>query len=546
MFRRKKHHDLSFEESLGEDWSRDIETVEVPIGKGPFWYLGGAVLLIGLFVTGRVLYLGVANGNLYAARAENNVGRYEKLQAPRGLIYDREGKVLAENRATFAAILDIKELLREGNSLEKTLIEVERTLSIPRGEVLALIQEKIAEDFATPLVLKENLNQSELVALEGLGSPALVVRSDFTRVYTNGSIFAPVIGYVGRVSAGDMARNLELTGEDIIGKAGIESFYDDVLSGEPGEASSYANARGAVLTEEKRVEPSIGESLHLTIDAGFQEYFYERLRSGLVSLGRTVGLGLAIDPRSGEVLAMVDLPSYDNNVLSGSGNNKEKMRILNSEDKPLFDRIVSGFYSPGSTVKPLVGVAALKEGVIDTKRQIYSSGALYVPNPYNASSVSRHLDWRPQGYVNLSSAIAQSSDVYFYIVGGGSPPRSEPMLNDESDYGIKGLGISSMHEWWEKFGFGKITGIDMPNEAEGFLPTPEWKQERMKTPWLLGDTYNVSIGQGDLLVSPLQLLDYIIAIANGGTLYRPFLNKDLTSRTLADFTDLLPEIQAVQ
>src|SRR3989344_5507912 len=203
MFRRKKHHDLSFEESLGEDWSRDIETVEVPIGKGPFWYLGGAVLLIGLFVTGRVLYLGVANGNLYAARAENNVGRYEKLQAPRGLIYDREGKVLAENRATFTAILDIKELLREGNSLEKTLVEVERTLFVSRGEVLMLIQEKIAEDFATPLIVKENLTQRELVAVKGANMPALIVQSEFAREYPGGALFSSAVGYVGRVGLAD-------------------------------------------------------------------------------------------------------------------------------------------------------------------------------------------------------------------------------------------------------------------------------------------------------------------------------------------------------
>jgi penicillin-binding protein 2 len=148
--------------------------------------------------------------------------------------------------------------------------------------------------------------------------------------------------------------------------------------------------------------------------------------------------------------------------------------------------------------------------------------------------------------VDLASALAQSSDVYFYIVGGGSPPESTPMLNDPSDYGISGLGIDRLHAWWQKFGLGKPTGIDMPNEAIGFLPTPAWKQQHSGTPWLLGDTYNVAIGQGDLLLTPIQLIDYISAIANGGDVYRPFLNASSAPAVAEDLTSLLPEIKQVQ
>lgn len=146
----------------------------------------------------------------------------------------------------------------------------------------------------------------------------------------------------------------------------------------------------------------------------------------------------------------------------------------------------------------------------------------------------------------MASALAQSSDVYFYIVGGGSPAMSTPPLNDQSDYGISGLGISRLHNWWQTFALGKTTGIDLPNEGAGFLPTPDWKQSKLGTPWLLGDTYNVSIGQGDLLLTPLQLLDYIDAIANGGTIWRPFLNASSTPQAIADLTGLLPQIQEVR
>lgn len=169
-----------------------------------------------------------------------------------------------------------------------------------------------------------------------------------------------------------------------------------------------------------------------------------------------------------------------------------------------------------------------------------------MPNPYNPASPSKHLDWQYQGSVNLTSALAQSSDVYFYIVGGGSPAKSTPLLNDPSDYGISGLGIDRLHTWWQKFGFGTSTGIDLPSESIGFLPTPAWKQKHSGTPWLLGDTYNVSIGQGDLLVTPIQLIDYIGAIANGGDIYRPFLNASSTPVVAEDLTSLAAEIKQVQ
>jgi penicillin-binding protein 2 len=240
----------------------------------------------------------------------------------------------------------------------------------------------------------------------------------------------------------------------------------------------------------------------------------------------------------------VNLPGYDDNVFA-SGTTAEIQQLVTSAAKPLFDRAVGGQYNPGSTIKPLDAVAALKEGVITPDRTVFSPGYLFVPDPYNSSTPSKYLDWQYQGAVNIKSAIAQSSDVYFYVVGGGSP-SAHPMLNDPSDYGISGLGIGRLNTWWRAFGFGTSTGIDLPGEGAGFLPTPAWKQTKMGTPWLLGDTYNVSIGQGDLLITPLQLVDYIAAIANGGKIYRPFVNAASTPVVRDDLTSLLPEIQIVQ
>jgi len=257
-------------------------------------------------------------------------------------------------------------------------------------------------------------------------------------------------------------------------------------------------------------------------------------------------VGIALDPRNGEVLALVNLPGFDGNILAGSGRNEEKKAILNSPHKPLFNRAVSGAYTPGSTIKPLVAVAALKEGVIGSARKIFSPGYIDIPNPYNPEAFTRYNDWRYQGNVDVSSAIAQSSNVYFYVVGGGAPQGVDPQILAGGGY-VSGLGINRLHSWWQKFLLGARTGIDLPREAEGFLPTPDWKEKRTGQPWLLGDTYNVSIGQGDLLTTPIQLLSYIAAIANGGTIYEPALNAERSGpNPRANLSEFLPEIKEVQ
>lgn len=547
LFRRSKKNDLAFEESLGDDWSKDLEVVEVPIGNRPLFYLGVAIFLAGLFLTFRIFYLNFYRGRFYEARATANLAQRQKIPAPRGLIYDRNGLVLVENKGIFTALLDMRELLGRRELFEDTLKAIEKTLSIPPGKVLSLIRENVEEDLTIPLLLKEDLSQTELVQLKGLNLPALIVRSGFERQYKDGPIFSSVVGYVGRVSQDDLRGNLNLSGEEFIGKAGAEAFYDKSLRGQAGTVVRLRNSRGEILSEEEKNQPQIGKPLRLTIDGGFQEYFYRRMQAGLQALRRRVGIGLALNPQNGEVLALVGFPSYDNNLLSSPGRSDEKMAIFNSEDKPLFSRAVSGFYNPGSTIKPLVGLAALKEGIIDSRREIFSPGYLNVPNPYNPDQPTRFLDWRYQGNVDMARAIAQSSNIYFYTVGGGAPAQIfRTGTVDDTGY-VKGLGINRLRDWWQKFNLGKLTGVDLPGESEGFLPSAEWKKKKTGKPWLLGDTYNVSIGQGDLLLTPIQLLNYISAIANGGKVYEPFVNLDSPHpKVSADLSYLKLEIKEIQ
>ncbi len=536
---------LAFEESLNDEWDRDAGMREVPLGDSSFFYLGLAIAAIAIAVAVQIIILGM-NGAYYDVRASANAKQSKTISAPRGIIYDRNGMVLADNKAAFAAILDPREFLENKNIQTSTLAAIQNIFSISSDDVWLLVNQGSADDFATPIVLSENVSQNQLVNLQALNLPAIIIKGDFERDYPAGLAFSTVLGYTGRVNGNDIKKNPQLGNSDFIGKTGLELFYNDAMQGIPGVSIAFRNAQGSILTEEVKSQPTIGKALHLTIDGKLQSYFYSRLKSGLSVLGRRIGAGIVMNPQTGEVLSLVNLPGFDNNAFSKSGNATEVQNLLSSSDEPLFDRAISGLYNPGSTIKPLVAVAALHDGVINSTRQIFSPGYLMVPNPYNSSAPSRYLDWKYQGNVDVYSAIAQSSDVYFYIVGGGSPAMSTPLLNDISDYGISGLGISRLYGWWKEFNLGTLTGIDMPGEGVGFLPTPDWKKKKMGTSWLLGDTYNVSIGQGDLLLTPIQLLNYIDAIANGGMIYQPFLNASSSPKIVKDLSSLLPEIKEAQ
>jgi penicillin-binding protein 2 len=544
----KKKPEIPFEDSLNDDWGHDLDMVEVPLGTRPVVILGVVIACIALIILGRVVYLNWTSGAYYAARATDNADQAQATPAPRGIIYDAEGDPLVQNKAVFNAVLDAHLFISDPSLQSSTIAEVQSILGVPSSTVWSLLDQSDAQDFSTPVVLAQDLDQSELVNLQALGASSTIeIQSDFERYYPDGPIFSSVVGYVGRVSQNDLAGNAKLTADDFVGKMGIEEEYDTALQGTPGVDIKFTDAYGKVLGEEQQSASTIGGSVNLTIDGGLQTEMYNSIAQELAVLGRQVGVGVAINPQTGAVLSLVNLPGFDNNAFETPASSSAEIQdYLTSSDEPLFDRIISGQYQPGSTIKPLDGVAALKEGVITPDRQLYSPGYLMVPDPYNSSTPTKYMDWESHGYIDLASALAQSSDVYFYIVGGGSPEYTTPPLNNAVDYGVSGLGAAKLYDWWTTFGLGKPTGIDLPSEAAGFLPTPAWWSTVSTRPWSLGDTYNVSIGQGSLAVTPIQLLSYIDAIANGGKIYKPFLNASSTPVVNEDLTYLLPQIQAVQ
>lgn len=525
--------DFILEESLGGE-DAGWEVVEVPLDERPLFYCALFLLTVGVIVGGRVVAFGFGNADFYEKRAEANMLQSERVPAPRGIILDRVGEALAENKPAFAVFLDLKEFLRNPDLQDKTVEAVRGVLGISYDDLKRLIEEREVEEFPEVVLLDNDIEQSKLVALRSIDLPALTIKEDFVRSYPHGLAFASVLGYTGLAGAKDVKEKPSVSGQDFLGKSGIEAFYDDALRGVAGKILRPRNARGELFGEEKRVEPKGGQSLTLTIDKDFQLYFFERFSEGLRTLGRTTGVGLALNPQNGEVLALLNFPAFDNNIFGSPASSDARKKLLNSPLKPLFNRAISGLYTPGSTVKPLHAIAALAEGVVTPQKTVFSPGYLDIPNPYDPEKPTRYLDWRYQGEVNLASAIAQSSNVYFYAVGGGA-------------FDVKGLGITRLREWWERFKFGQFTDIDLPHEARGFLPSIEWKEKTTGRPWLLGDTYNVSIGQGDLLVTPLQLLNYIAAIANGGRIYQPVVNRDIPHpNLLGSLSFLEPHIREAQ
>lgn len=522
-------HDLQFEE-FASDVLRADETdyVEVPISSRMFLLAGAGACLIIAAIVIRIVMLNVGSGDFYQARAAVNVNREKVIPAHRGIITDRYGTVLAKNTETFSVYANASELLKDRQQLTAVLSQLSEALHVPIEDLEVALANADYENRAEVPVVR-NITSEQAIAIRGLELASIAVENDFRREYPDGQVFASVIGYTG-TSAESNA---------VVGKAGIERFYDEDLRGTDGVYVYHRDAKGSTLDERVAVEAVPGALITTTIDADLQKYFYRRLQEGLRYIGAVSGVGAAIDPRTGELLSLISLPSYDNNIFMTPGMSAQRVALFNNPARPLFNRAVSGAYNPGSTIKPLVALAALHEKVVTPVQQFFSKGYIEIPNPYVPDKPSRFVDWKPHGWVDVRSAIARSSNIYFYIIGGGFE-------------GTKGLGIERLNHYWRKFGLGSPTGIDLEGEVVRDLPTPEEKVARTRQPWRVGDTYNVSIGQGDLLLSPIQLVNYIASIADDGRMHRPHVvrsvgsNKPIAPELVLDYSDWTGELREVQ
>lgn len=527
--------EFDLEHAIIETQARHLEILEIPLSRRVFLLMGGVAFLFTVIFFSRIFYFAVAKGDFYKTRSAMNVTQPFTLPAVRGLIYDRFGKVMARNESAFRLVLNVSLAKRQKTNFNVMAYSLGDILGVDRGELLAVIGKADFEKTAL-ITLERDISPIQVLEIQKLGIPALEIQDDYRRYYSGGPALAPVLGYTGQIQYGDLK-----------GKAGLEKYYDSVLAGEDGLRLMYKNAKGEIIEEKLLNAPRHGRDIYTTIDYDFQEYFYRRLQQTLIFLGREIGVGIALNPQNGEVLSLINIPSYDGNIFTTPSTKKERNSLLTASYRPLFNRAISGMYAPGSTVKPMVAIAGLREGVITPQSKVFSSGVLEIPNPYNPDQPSKFLDWRPHGWVDVRSALARSSNIFFYGVGGGFPSG----IGNIGDV-TKGLGIEKLKEYWKLFGFGEKTGIDLDGENSGFLPDPREKEARKNDIWRLGDTYNVTIGQGDLLVTPIQLLSQIAAIANNGRWYKPHILKEVENedevqpelaRDFSGFTDEIKEVQ---
>lgn len=491
---------------LGPD--EDIQRLEVEVGQ---WGIRSVSYLLSFFLlvsVGMVFYFGIIRGDYFKASAEKNSLKYISIPAERGLIYDRNGKSLLYNKPVFDLIFFPNYLPTDSVKRQEVFKKIEDALEIPPQELEADINNP--EFFLHSWVLKSDLTSQEAIALEGYfgGTAAVQVIRQNVRQYEEPFIFSHLLGYLGRVSTADLKKDPELLDFERIGKAGIEAVYEKELRGQPGQITILRNASMEILGQSYGEQPKNGNNLYLAVDKEFQEYLYNRLRSQVNGLGgERGGLAIAIDSDSGAVLALVSYPGFNINSFSEGISQENLNALLNSKNKPFFNRTITGLYNPGSTIKPIMAAAGLEEGIIDPNKKIETHGSISIPNPYDLEHPSIFVDWKNHGYVNLFDAIARSSNVYFYTLGGG--------FGD-----ISGLGINRIGSYLKKFGFDQLSGIDLTNEDFGFIPGPENKKGDI---WRIGDTYHVSIGQGDLLVTPIRLLIDLNSLVNGGRIVKPYL-----------------------
>ncbi len=373
--------------------------------------------------------------------------------------------------------------ISQDNSIEKRVIFAKRGVIKDRyGELLAS-------------------NGESLETLQTTHGSLDVYRRIYTDKYKG---LAHILGYVVYPQTDS---NKHLWRKTYKGVGGIEEFFNDVLNGKNGEELVEKDASGKTVSTGRILEPENGRRVMLSIDARLNDKLYHALSSYLPTVSFKEGAAVIMDVKTGEVIAMVSVPEFDLNKIT-SRDSKYIKETLRRKDQPLLNRAAHGTYAPGSIVKPFVALAALSEHIINPNKKLLSTGALKLPNPYHPDKPTIFKDWRAHGWINMKEAIAHSSDEYFYIVGGGY--KEQP-----------GLGIARLIKYARLFGFGEKTGIELPSEAAGVVPSPSWKREVFAAPWNIGDTYHTAIGQYGFLITVLQAARYVSAIANGGELMTP-------------------------
>lgn len=490
--------------------------LERPLGNhSSFWFL--ALVSCGIaYLLARSFSLQVVSGGMFYASAQENRFAARTLFAPRGVIRDRHGDALVENVPSLGLVFDREAFLESRGDLPHLLADLGALLGRPAEffEELGLAPDADPRRLPARAFIARDLTREEIVALaprlEDL--PGVEVFESFQRRYAAPEALSHLLGFVGKVSPEDLERQASIAEEETIGKSGLEFFYDAILRGSAGKKIVEVDSRGQETRFRLTRESRQGAEISLTVDGGLQRKAYDLIHG--YTEGKKGASAVALDPTSGAVLALVSAPGFDANRFGHGLSQEEFSMILKDPLKPLFNRAIAGEFPSGSTIKPMIAGVVLQEGLIDPDKKIYDPGYLDIPNPFRPGAYSRFVGWKPggHGWVNFYDAIAYSVNVYFYMVGGGYKEQ-------------KGLGIDRIKKYATAFGLGSVLGIDLPGEKSGSVPDPAMKRvlEPDNPDWRIGDTYNVSIGQGGLRATPLQMASLTAALGNGGTLWTPYI-----------------------
>jgi penicillin-binding protein 2 len=440
----------------------------------------GVFLLLGVLAA-RMAYLQLASHDLFKTLSQENRVKVVAVPPPRGLIYDRNGVVLAENLPSYRLEITPSQVI----DLEQTLSRLSQFMPIDESDLTRFRAEMQRREPFQPVALLFNLSDEEVAdfAVNRHRFPGVDIVAHSSRRYPTQNLAAHAVGYVGRINEREQAvlDPNDYNGTSHIGKLGVESHYEELLHGAVGFQHVEINAQGRPLRVLDQTPPVPGSDLVLSLDSGLQ-------RIAEAALGDANGAVVAVEPATGEVLALVSKPAYNPNLFVDGISHKDYGLLRDDPDRPLFDRSLSGQYPPGSTIKPFMALAGLEYGVTEASRTMWAGPYYQLPGDSR-----RYRDWKPEGHgtVNMALAIMRSADVYFYDLAHR-------------------LGIDRMHDFLVRFGFGEVTGIDSTGEARGLMPSSAWKRAARGQVWFPGETLSAGIGQGYMLTTPLQL-----AVATG-------------------------------
>lgn len=491
--------------------------LETPINQKTSYILYSVFIFLIIILFAKVARLQLIEGKNFFFLSENNKVRINFEIPERGVIYDKNMKQLVRNLPAFDLVLDKRDLPFSFSERKKIINSVSQIL----GEDPAVLEKKIKESESPEILVASNISHSTIIALKAKIKefPGFQIKENTVRSYLSNILLSHLIGYTGKINKEELKffKNYSIT--DYLGKSGIEKRYEKILRGKPAKTKIEKDAWGRIRSKKLLTPAEKGKSLVLYLDFALQKKIAQELKKGLERSGAKKGTVVALDPKTGGVLSLISFPSFDNNRLSQGISPEELKQLQNNPQKPFFNRAISGVYPPGSIIKPLIAQAALEEGIITPNQKLYAPFKLCLFNKYTGKKECFY-DWKFHGWTDIKRAIAESINPFFYLIGGGyvRPNFADFRLPEK----FEGLGDRRIKKWLTLFNWGTKTGIDLPEEKSGLVPDAEWKKKYLPNNlWTIGDNYNLSIGQGYLKITPLQVATAFVAIANGGKLFQP-------------------------